>query len=261
MTVRRESADRPAPFRLLLRGAAVSVCCLIGLSASASARQDAPASKPAPADPVLQITVLPQKEIFAEPGFEAMTRRISWVKGLRYLVPTRAEVEKPSNAMRLAQIRLLAIPDSGHGDALITISGDIGGSVEDNVARWVGQFSELQGVPTQQDLILSKEGLRITEVIVTGTYTASMAGADAEPQKDTTLYGAVVEGGPEGTVFIKAVGPKQTLAARKGAWDMITRNLRVTPKPELRKDEPQKPQGEQAPPKPEKPEQPEQPKQ
>lgn len=228
----------------------VIVACVGGLLAStATGQTDAP-SAPAPAeskDHVLEITILPPKDIAARPGDDMRVKRIGWVKGVRYLVPDKWTVRPPSNAMRLVEMVIPEPSGSGKGDGGLMMFGDIGGSVEDNIARWVDQFIEVDGTATQQDLSIINDQIRITQVVVTGTYVPMTAAGKGEPLAGWTLFGAIVQNGPEGIVFIKATGPKDTMAARRADWDMLIRNLRVIPKPEIEGGtdaQPAKPDGE-----------------
>lgn len=189
-----------------------------------------PAPKP---DDGVTINVLPQDVITPKLGDDLRVKQIGFVKGLRYLLPIKWTAEKPSNPMRLAQIRIPPLSNELHGDGLLVISAGIGGSVEDNVARWIAQFTETEGVPTQQDLQISGSPLLVTQVIATGTYNAGMPGQAPDLKPETTLWGAIVQNGPEGTVFFKAVGPKQTMAERTVAWDILIRNLKIQEKPRV----------------------------
>lgn len=201
----------------------------------------APASQGSKPDDSVTINVLPQAQIAPKLGDDLRVKQIGFVKGLRYLLPLKWTPEKPDNPMRLAQVRIPPLSNELHGNGLLVISGGIGGSVDDNIARWVAQFSETEGVPTQQDLQITGSPLLITQVIATGTYNAGMPGKEPALQPNTTLWGAIVEGGPEGIVFFKAVGPKETMAERGVAWDIIIRNLVVMPKPR----QPPNPPGQQ----------------
>lgn len=212
----------------------------------------APAGSPDDDDPVLKVLVLPQGKVNRRTADEIRVLKIGWARGISYIVPPRFVPEKPAHEMRIAQLRILSDQDDRSLEGLLVISGGIGGSVEDNVARWVSQFRDLEGVPTQQDLVVADTDLIVTEVVVTGTYNAAMPGSPPDPRPDQTLLGAIVQGGPEGLVFIKAVGPKQTMAERRESWNLLIRNLRVQPhprdfKPRTHGDEPAENKGDHRP--------------
>ncbi|MBL8745632.1 MAG: hypothetical protein JNK58_04655 [Phycisphaerae bacterium] len=203
------------------------------------------------------ISVLPQAEIGPKLGDDVRVKQIGFVKGLRYVLPVNWTPETPDNPMRLVQIRIPPLANELHGDGTLVISAGIGGSVDDNIARWVAQFTEVEGVPTQQDLQITGSPLLVTQVIATGTYNAGMPGAEPVLQPNTTMWGAIVQGGPEGVVFIKAVGPKETMQERHVAWEVFVRNLVVMKKPRvLRKPPGRYPESEEGTPPSDAPEQP-----
>lgn len=224
---------------------ALSAAILMPLSPRSLAQDNAP---PQSDNRTVTIDVLPPREIAARLGDDAQVRQIGFVKGLRYILPMYWKKEQPSNPMRLVQVRIPPLFNETHEPGLMVISGGIGGSVEDNVARWVAQFTDIEGVATQQDLPIAGTPLLATEVIVTGTYNAGMPGGEPDPKPGTTLYGAIVQGGPEGTIFIKATGPKETMAERRQSWDIFIRNLKIIPRPKDAPLPPDAPGEQQAPP-------------
>jgi hypothetical protein len=242
-----------------------SVCIVALLSVGVSSAVGEPPSeqppKPptdqgSPAKPAVEIQVLPSSDVQAKLGDDANVRQIGFVPGyaLRYLVPFKWKPEDPSHPMRLVQMRISAGANAALGDGVLAITGGIGGSVDDNVARWVAQFAELEGVATQQDLQIVGTPLLVTQVIATGTFDAASPGAAAELKPNMTLYGAIVQGVPEGTLFIKAVGPKETMAERRLAWDVFIRNLRIMERPkQIGPEESRGPTPPVKPPEPKKP--------
>lgn len=186
-------------------------------------------------DPVMLLQVLEPAEVRAKLGDDSQVKHMAWAKSIRYFLPFKWIPQKPENPMRIGQAVINPLANTALGTGLLTVSADIGGGVEGNVARWVSQFSNLDGVPTQQDLMILDTGLVATQVFVVGTYDPQMPGADNEPKPDTALFGAIVQGGPEGDVYFKAVGPRQVMEERRPAWDMMIRTLRVLPKPNAQK--------------------------
>ncbi len=138
------------------------------------------------------------------------------VAGLLLPVPQGWVTDRPSGGMRAAQY-LIRDGDQSAEVAVFHFGPGQGGSVEDNIARWIRQVAQPDGSETQARRDKSSSGnLTIHQVIAEGTYTpASMGGAPAQPRPGTRLHGIVVEGGPEGTVFIRATGPAKLLAARE----------------------------------------------
>ncbi|MDX2174997.1 MAG: hypothetical protein SF028_00855 [Candidatus Sumerlaeia bacterium] len=129
------------------------------------------------------------------------------VAGLSFALPREWRSVPPAGAMRAAQ---LEIPSGGETlEAVFFHFGPgQGGGAEANIQRWLGQMS----MPADIAPLTSKAqvgALTIHEVIAEGDWSGGMApgGVPASPQKDVRLHGFVVEGGPEGTVFIRVVGP------------------------------------------------------
>ncbi len=171
------------------------------LAGSASAKGGAPAATPEPA-PTQGIAV-------GEPtGANDFA-----VAGLFLPVPQGWITDRPSGGMRAAQF-LISEGDQSAEVAVFHFGAGQGGSVEDNLSRWIRQIAQPDGSETQARREKNSSGsLTIHQVIAEGTYTpAAMGGAPAQPRPDTRLHGIVVEGGPEGTVFIRATGPAKFLA-------------------------------------------------
>jgi hypothetical protein len=97
-----------------------------------------------------------------------------------------------------------------------------GGSTQANLDRWIGQFQQAGGQPSQQAAKVKTQdihGLKVTTVDVSGAYTG-MGGPTAGPgpaKPGYRLLGAIVEG-PEGSVFFKFTGPVKTVAANQAAF-------------------------------------------
>jgi len=134
--------------------------------------------------------------------------------GILFDVPASWKTVPPSSNMRLAEFELPG--DAGAGNATIFCFGPgQGGSVDANIQRWVGQFTnpdDPNAAPEWDQQRLEQDGLKLVVVKAFGTYTPmSFGGPPAQPQPDQTLFGLIVEGGPQGTVFVRATGPAATM--------------------------------------------------
>lgn len=129
--------------------------------------------------------------------------------------------------MRLAQFSLPG--ESGAGEVtLFNFGAGGGGSAAMNVERWVGQFSDessTASAQTARTATMEQNGLKFTLVQAQGTYHPGMMGDEAVP--DSSLFGVVIEGGPAGTLFVKAVGPRATIAAHQDELDRMVRSARA----------------------------------
>jgi len=140
---------------------------------------------------------------------------------LRFTVPDGWIAEKTSSSMRVAQFKLpRAEGDSDDGSLVIYYFGPAqGGSVQDNVDRWIGPMEAPEGKPAKDKAKTESKtinGLKITTVDVSGTYTAQMSPGSADRHHDANyrMRAAIAET-PKGNYFAKLVGPEKTIAR----WD------------------------------------------
>jgi hypothetical protein len=144
--------------------------------------------------------------------------------GLRFTVPKAwTRVPAPSD-VRAAQWKLPG-PDGQDGELVLFFFGKgKGGSAQDNVERWFGQFTQPDGRPSRDaavTTIRTVNGLRVTSVDLAGTYSGSqMGGPAAQPKPGWRILGAVVEG-EDGPWFFKAVGPSATIAGARSGFDAL----------------------------------------
>jgi hypothetical protein len=145
--------------------------------------------------------------------------------GVRWTAPGswKAQAQRP---MRAATYTVPAAPgDKEDGECAVYYFGrGQGGSVHDNLERWISQFS-----PPQKDAQPQKRtvnGLNVTEIDLSGTYTG--AGGPMATTKTIKpgyrLLGAIVEA-PEGLIFIKFTGPAKTVAANQGNFENLMKSF------------------------------------
>lgn len=112
-----------------------------------------------------------------------------------------------------------AVPSEGDAPAgRMTVMG-AGGSVQANVDRWYGQFSQPDGSATK-DKALTKSvkiaGCEVTMVDVSGTYKDSpggpFAGGKTVDRPGYRMLAAIVETPASGSYFLKFYGPAVTVA-------------------------------------------------
>jgi hypothetical protein len=208
---------------------ALAVTLLMGLMAlahcsRAPAEQLAPAASTAtpPASPSAAPPLLP-------PPSANSTTTVAAGPGLQWADPARWHRRPASSPMRVAEY---AVPHVA-GDptdaecTVITFGPSQGGSLDDNVNRWVRQFNPLSGPPTKATL--SVGGMNVTRVEVAGSYhPMMMPGAPAAPSTlpGARLVGAIVEA-PSGSWFFKLTGPDATVRAAAPELDGLIRSLHV----------------------------------
>ena len=138
--------------------------------------------------------------------------------GLRYDVPQSwGRVPAPSD-MRAAQYRIAGPTADASDDAeavLFFFGAGQGGSTDANLARWYGQFTQPDGKSSKEAAVVTTRtvnGLKVTSVDLTGTYTAQMKAGGGGPQPNTRMLVAAIEG-PGGPWFLRVVGPAATVAS------------------------------------------------
>jgi hypothetical protein len=101
---------------------------------------------------------------------------------------------------------------------------NIGGGVQANIDRWVGQF-QTDGAPKQKKETIN--GLDVTTVDVSGTFKGGgqMMGQSSGPKAGYRLLGAIVET-PQGEVFFKLTGPAKTVAAAQNEFQAMLKSLK-----------------------------------
>ncbi len=130
---------------------------------------------------------------------------------LHFLVPDEWESSQPSSSMRIGQFSL----PGETGPAELAVFGPMGGGVQMNIDRWIGQVEQPDGSSSKDKAIQEKiEGAQFetTFLDVTGTYKGmQMPGGPAqEDQENYRLLASIVET-PSGPWFFKATGPHETL--------------------------------------------------
>ncbi len=143
--------------------------------------------------------------------------------GLRWTVPAvwQAAAERP---MRVATYAIPAAEGQEAGECGVFFFGrGQGGSVEDNLTRWKGQF---EPPPTAKPVERSVNGLKVHEISLSGTYLAPggpmMQSQGKKP--GWRLLGAIVEA-PDGLVFFKCTGPAATIAKAEKDFAALVKSL------------------------------------
>ncbi|HYR77710.1 MAG TPA: hypothetical protein VEM96_17975 [Pyrinomonadaceae bacterium] len=140
---------------------------------------------------------------------------------LHFKAPGGWVVEQPSSKMRAAQYKLpKAEGDSEDASLVLYYFGPTqGGPPQANIDRWIAQIQQADGSSSKDKAktdTMTVNGLKITTVDVTGTYTAEMAPGSGTTHNDANyrLRAAVIET-PKGNYFLKLVGPAKTV----GRWE------------------------------------------
>jgi hypothetical protein len=125
-----------------------------------------------------------------------------------------------------------AIPSEGDLAAgRMTVMG-AGGTVQANVDRWYGQFTQPDGSATKDKATsktLKLAGCTVTLVDVAGTYKdmpgGPFAGGQAVERPDYRMLAAIVETPGRGSYFLKFYGPGATVAKHADGFRKMVEGL------------------------------------
>ncbi|MGI9014945.1 MAG: hypothetical protein ACR2GY_11950 [Phycisphaerales bacterium] len=141
-------------------------------------------------------------------------------------LPPEWESQTPSSSMRVLQMRVPAGDDQpAAGDATLVAFGGIGGSVDANIQRWVGQFTAEDGSAVEPNIETRNiNGLAVTIATLTGTYDGGAMSATDSGTGRTMIQAIVVR--PDGEqIFIRLLGPTATVLAHRDAFDAMLSSL------------------------------------
>ncbi|AMV32322.1 hypothetical protein VN12_09375 [Pirellula sp. SH-Sr6A] len=122
------------------------------------------------------------------------------------------------------------VPATGDAFARITFSIS-GGSVQNNIDRWVGQFDGAK----KDDIKMEKKDIGSTVVHmvdITGTYKESMGGGPFAPGpmkklENHRMLGAIIELKSGTRVYVKATGAKDLIESTKPAFVKMVEGLKT----------------------------------
>jgi len=140
---------------------------------------------------------------------------------LSFNAPSGWTTEKATSSMRVAQYKLPKVEGDKEDGSLVLyyFGASQGGTAQANIDRWIGQMQQPDGSDSKSKAKTNSQtinGLKVTTVDVTGTYTAEMAPGSGSFHNDDNyrLRAAVIET-PKGNYFVKLAGPARTIER----WD------------------------------------------
>ena len=136
------------------------------------------------------------------------------LNGLEKVLPHGWKKTNPSSTMRLAQYKIpSAGGDPDEAECYVFYLGSAAGTIDANVERWYGQFTDQKDKATSKATSTGK--LNITYAEVAGTMGGGMMGG-TNNKSNYRLFAAIVET-KAGPYFFKAVGPEKTIKAQRDA--------------------------------------------
>lgn len=158
----------------------------------------------------------PAEAVPAEPA-EPFDPAHPTAAGMRWTAPASFAFHTPESEMRRAEY---VVGRAGDADVTMTVFHfpGMGGGIDANVTRWLGQFTQPDGRST---LSVARVGtqmagaLRVTTVDVTGHFEGgTMGGGNGD---DYRMLAAIAEA-PRGPVFFKLVGPRSVVDASEAGF-------------------------------------------
>jgi hypothetical protein len=142
---------------------------------------------------------------------------------IKWTAPARWEA-KTASGMRAATYLIPAAEGDSEG-AECAVFVNLGGSVQANIDRWIGQFEKTDGPPNQKSETIN--GLSVTTVDVSGTFKGGgpMMGQSGAPKPGYRLLGARAEGTGD-NIFFKLTGPAKTVAAAQDEFQAMLKSLK-----------------------------------
>lgn len=144
--------------------------------------------------------------------------RAAQKSALKFTVPAGWIEEERTSSMRVAQYRLPRLTADTEDASLVLyyFGPSQGGSTAANMERWISQMKQADGGAAKdaaKQESLEVNGLKVTTVDVSGTYTAETAPGSGEflNKPAWRMRAAVVET-PNGSYFVKLIGPEKTVA-------------------------------------------------
>ena len=208
-----------------------------GLLALASVSVSAAPVKKAPAKPAPKVPVKPApKAAPAEKPKPAEPQALN-LGGVVATVPGEWETQPPTSEFRLAQYGVPKASGDPAAPAFIVFhfGKGGGGTVEDNVRRWIGMMEQPVGTDARTVTkrgLKERPGLRITTLELPGTYQDKPFpfSNQVTPRPNYRMFAAIVETtgeGGEGPFFIRMVGPNKSIEAARTGWEMVLESLKA----------------------------------
>jgi len=152
--------------------------------------------------------------------------------GLTWTAPPAWHARPAASTMRVAEFVVPKAPGDADDAELIVyyFGAGGGGSAEANVDRWISQMQQPDGSASKthaQRAERTINGLKVTTVDVSGTYTAEMRPGASEHfnKPGYRLCAAMIET-PQGPYYVKMTGPAKTVASAQADYEKFLSSLK-----------------------------------
>lgn len=145
--------------------------------------------------------------------------------GVAWHAPEPFVPSPPTSSMRLLQYT----PADHDGAELVVFHfpPGQGGSVDDNVDRWLGQFTQPDGRPTREVATVDRgesNGVHLTRVDASGTFAGMRPSGETSTASNQRLIGLIAEG-PAGLVVFKLTGPADVVGDLADEMESLASSL------------------------------------
>ena len=161
----------------------------------------------------------------------ASDRTLTLAEGkLSFVAPAGWTKKQPAN--RIIEAEYAVPPTKGDETPGRLTAMGAGGSVEQNVSRWVDQFVGEGDAAVKPKLDkLTVSGCEVQLVDLTGTYKDTpggpFAGGKTTLRENYRMLGAIIATKDAGNYFLKLYGPKATLAENEGKFMELVKSMKV----------------------------------
>ncbi|MDB4956777.1 MAG: hypothetical protein JWO36_4346 [Myxococcales bacterium] len=144
--------------------------------------------------------------------------------------PADWKIKPISSSMRAADFELPAAAGQ-EAELVVFYFGEAGaGSVQDNLDRWVGQFTQPDGKASKDVAKVEKAkfaGQEATVVSVSGHFAGmAMGGGSAVEKQDQAMLATIIAS-PSGPYYFKLVGAKKTVDANAAKFRALLASLKL----------------------------------
>jgi hypothetical protein len=161
---------------------------------------------------------------------EKKDEKITLAEGnLTLTVPATWEKKEPTVRIIEAEYAIPAAEGDANGGRLTIMAA--GGSIEQNIERWIGQFTQ-PGGKSSKDAAKQEQttidGQTVHFVDISGTFKDQRGPfAPASVYQDYRMLAAIISTENSGRYFVKLTGPQKTIAANEEAFRKTIESLDV----------------------------------
>lgn len=191
------------------------------------------ASEPSqPVSPPAAPTAAPSQQAAAPVAKSAPAASSESAGGLVWEGKAPLVKRAPKNSMRAGEYGLEFDPQAEL--TVFYFGADQGGSVDANIARWLGQFTQPDGSNTADKAVREQRaigGVTVTTIETTGTFGGGMAmpGAQATGAVPEAMLLGAIANGPKGPVFFKLVGGRSSVERAREGFNSLLESIRIDP--------------------------------